>query len=64
MYSNISIHIFLTRGARTGKTFILKLIIQGLLKIYNKDQSFNLKKLKHYLWHLHVKFHLILMLKQ
>jgi hypothetical protein len=63
MYSNISIHIFLTRGVGIGKTFTLKLIIQGLLQIY-KDLSFNLTKIKHYLWHLHVKFHSILMVKQ
>jgi hypothetical protein len=30
MYLNILIHIFLTRHARTGKTFILKLMIQRL----------------------------------
>jgi hypothetical protein len=64
VYSNVSIHIFLIGSARTSKTFTLKLIIQGLLKIYNKDLSFNLTKKKHYLWHLHVKFHLILMVKQ
>ncbi len=31
MYFNIPIHIFLTRGARIGKTFTLKLIIQRIL---------------------------------
>jgi hypothetical protein len=31
MYPNIPIHIFLIRGARTSKTFTLKLIIQRLL---------------------------------
>jgi hypothetical protein len=64
MYSNVSIHIFLLGGAGVGKFFTLKLIIQGLLEIYNKDLSFNLTKIKHYLRHLHVKFHIILMVKQ
>jgi hypothetical protein len=63
MYSNVSIHIFLSGGATTGKTFTFKLIIQGLLQIYNKDISFNLTKIKHYLRHLHVKFHIMLMVK-
>jgi hypothetical protein len=31
LYPNISICLFLTRGAGIGKTFTLKLIIQGLL---------------------------------
>jgi hypothetical protein len=31
MYHNIQIHIFLTGGVGTNKTFTLKLIIQGLL---------------------------------
>jgi hypothetical protein len=46
MYYNIPIHIFLTWGARIGKTFTLKLIIQGLLWQYNKDLSSNLIKIK------------------
>ncbi len=46
MYLNIPIHIFLTRGSRTGKTFTLKLIIQGLLHLYNEDLSSNLIKIK------------------
>jgi hypothetical protein len=64
LYYNISIHIYFIRGAGTSQTFSLKLIIQRLLEIYNKDLSFNLTKIKHYLWHLHLKFHLILMVKQ
>jgi len=46
MYFNITIHVFLTRGARTSKTFTLKLIIQGLLWLCNKDVSSNLTKIK------------------
>ncbi len=64
MYFNIPIHIFLTRGARIGKTFTLKLIIQRILWIYNKDLSSNLTKIKTLLkWYLYVKLHLILMVK-
>jgi hypothetical protein len=33
-------------GVGTGKTFTLKLIIQDLLRLYNKDISFNLTKTK------------------
>jgi hypothetical protein len=36
----------LTRGVGTGKTFTLKLIIQGLLWLYNRDMSFDLTKTK------------------
>jgi len=53
IYFNIPIHIFLTRGARIGKNFTLKLIIQRLLRIYNKNLSSNLTKIKTLLkWHL------------
>ncbi len=45
-YPNILIHIFLTRSAQIGKTFTLKLMIQRLLQIYNKDLSSNLTKIK------------------
>jgi hypothetical protein len=33
---NIFIHIFLLGGVEMGEIFILKLIIQGLLHLYNK----------------------------
>jgi len=46
MYHNIPIHIFLTRGAWTSKTFTLKLIIQVLLQIYNKNLLSNLTQIK------------------
>jgi hypothetical protein len=46
MYHNIPIHIFLTTCGRTSKTFTLKLIIQGLLRIYNKKNSWNLTQIK------------------
>jgi hypothetical protein len=36
----------LTRGVGIGKTFTLKLIIQGLLWLYNKDVSSNSTKTK------------------
>jgi hypothetical protein len=36
----------LTGGVGTNKTFTLKLIIQGLLWLYNKDLSLNLTKIK------------------
>jgi hypothetical protein len=36
----------LIRGVETGKTFILKFIIQGLLQLYNRDISFDLTKTK------------------
>jgi hypothetical protein len=40
------IRLFFTRDAGTGKTFTLKLIIQGLLQLYNKNMSFDLTKIK------------------
>jgi hypothetical protein len=46
MYHNIPIHIFLTRSIGTNKKNSLKLIIQGLLWLYNKDLSLNLTKIK------------------
>jgi hypothetical protein len=63
MYPNIPIHIFLTRGVRTGKKITLKLIIQGLLRLYNKDLSSNLIKIKALTMASHVKLHSILMVK-
>jgi hypothetical protein len=36
----------LTRGVGTGKTFTLKLIIQRLLWLYNRDMSFDFTKTK------------------
>jgi dephospho-CoA kinase len=38
--------MFFIGSAGTGKSFILKLIIQGLLRLYNKDLSSNLTKKK------------------
>jgi hypothetical protein len=37
MYFNISIHLFLTKGVGIGKNFISKLVVQGLLQLYNKN---------------------------
>jgi ATP-dependent DNA helicase PIF1 len=36
----------LTRGAGTGKAFTLKLVIQGLLRLYNRNIFSNLTKTK------------------
>ena len=38
---NDSIHLFLTDGAGTGKTFTLQLIVQGLLRFYHSDLQSN-----------------------
>ncbi len=46
LYFDIPICLFLTRGAKTGKTFTLKLIIQILLQLNNKNISFDLTKTK------------------
>jgi hypothetical protein len=46
LYLDTSICLFFTRGARTSKTFTLKLIFKKLLQLYNRDISFNLIKTK------------------
>jgi hypothetical protein len=46
LYLDTPICLFLTRGARIGKTFTLKLIIQGLLWLYNRDISSDLIRTK------------------
>jgi hypothetical protein len=46
LYFDTPICLFLTKGVRTNKTFTLKLVIQGLLRLYNKDMSYNLTKTK------------------
>jgi hypothetical protein len=46
LYSYSLIHLFLTRGGRSSKTFTLKLIIQRLLQLYNKNMPFDLTKIK------------------
>jgi ABC-type transport system involved in cytochrome c biogenesis ATPase subunit len=46
LYFNTSICLFLTGAVGIGKTFTLKLIIQGLLQLYNRDISFDLTKTK------------------
>jgi len=38
--------LFFIGDVRTSKNFTLKVIIQGLLRLYNKDISFNLTKTK------------------
>ncbi len=61
LYLDISIYLFLTRSVGTRKKFTSKLIIQGLLQLYNKDISYDLTKPMFYLWHQHVKLPSILM---
>jgi hypothetical protein len=46
MYFNIPILFFLTKGVGIGKSFISKLVVQGLLHLYNKNLSLNLTKIK------------------
>jgi hypothetical protein len=46
LYLNTLICLFLTRGVGTGKTFTLKFIIQILLRLYNRNMSFDLTKTK------------------
>jgi hypothetical protein len=46
LYLDTPICLFLTKGVGTSKTFILKLIIQGLLWLYNRNISFDLTKTK------------------
>lgn len=46
MYLNIPIHLFMIGGVGSSKNFIFKLIIQGLLRLYNKDLSSDLTKIK------------------
>jgi hypothetical protein len=46
LYLDTSICLFLTKGVGTNKTFTLKLIIQGLLRLYNRNISFDLIKTK------------------
>jgi len=61
---NNPIHLFLIGGVGIGKTFVLRLINQELKQLYNKDLSLILTKQKLYSWHLQVKLHLILMVRQ
>jgi hypothetical protein len=46
LYPNTLICLFFIRGVGTSKTFTLKLIIQGLLQLYNRNMSFDLTKTK------------------
>jgi len=46
LYLDTPICLFLTRDVGTSKTFTLKFIIQGLLRLYNKNVSFDLTKTK------------------
>jgi hypothetical protein len=43
---NEPLHSFITRGVSTCKTFMLMLLIQGLLRLYNKHLRSNLSKRK------------------
>jgi hypothetical protein len=46
LYLDIMICLFLIGDVKTSKNFTLKVIIQGLLRLYNKDISSNLTKTK------------------
>jgi hypothetical protein len=46
LYPNTPICLFLKMGARTNNFFTLKLVIQGLLWLYNKDMFSSLTKPK------------------
>jgi hypothetical protein len=46
LYPDTLICLFLIGGVGIGKNFTLKLIIQGLLRLYNKNISFDLTKTK------------------
>jgi hypothetical protein len=46
LYPNRPICLLLTGGVGTGNYFTLKLIIQGLLQLYNRNISSNLTKTK------------------
>jgi hypothetical protein len=46
LYPDTPICLFLTRDVGTSKTFTLKLIIQGLLQLYNRNIFFDLSKTK------------------
>ncbi len=61
IFLDISIYLFLTRSVGTRKKFTSKLIIQGLLRLCNRDISYDLTKPMFYLWHQHVKLPSILM---
>jgi hypothetical protein len=43
---NEPLHLFITRGASTCKTFTLMLLIQGVLHFYNKHSQCNSSKKK------------------
>jgi hypothetical protein len=49
LYLDTLICLFLTRGIRTGKTFTMKVIIQGLLRLSNRDIYSDLTKPRLYL---------------
>jgi hypothetical protein len=46
VHSSEPLYLFLTGGARIGKTFTFKLLVQGLLRIYNKYLDSDLQKVK------------------
>jgi len=44
LYLDITICLFLIGDVKTNIKFTLKVMIQGLLRLYNKNESFNLTK--------------------
>jgi hypothetical protein len=49
---NEPIHIFITKGASIGKTVTLILLIQALIRFYNKHCQSNPLKRKLCSWHI------------
>jgi hypothetical protein len=51
LYLDTLICLFFIKAVGSSKTLTLKFIIEGLLRLYNKNISFDLTKLRLYLWH-------------
>jgi hypothetical protein len=51
LYLDTLICLFFIKAVGTSKTLTLKFIIEGLLRLYNKNISFDLTKIRLYLWH-------------
>jgi len=51
LYLDTLICLFFIKAVGTSKTLTLKFIIEGLLRLYNKNIFFDLTKIRLYLWH-------------
>jgi hypothetical protein len=51
LYLDTLICLFFIKAVGSSKTLTLKFIIEGLLRLYNKNISFDLTKIRLYLWH-------------